>query len=119
MASIPQKGKKDGKTFEERDRKYKILFKISQSATIADDGGLEIDYLKVKPGVKSIRWPDDEASDKELINLVFAKMKRVPCQKRKAQLKAHLAFVISKNKVIVFKDKIIGYIFIKARMTKN
>ena len=55
--------------------------------TIADDGGLEIDFLNGEPGVKSRRWPGYEATDEELIDIALEKLKGVPWEKRTARLR--------------------------------
>ena len=89
----------DGKTFEENAiKKVKFYSKLSGLPTIAEDGGIEIDYLNGKPGVRSRRWPGHEASDKELINLTLKKLKGVPLEKRGAQLRVVAALAID-NKI--------------------
>jgi len=55
---IRKKPKEDGKTFRENAiKKAKFYSRLAQLPILADDGGLEIDYLKGEPGVKSRRWP--------------------------------------------------------------
>ena len=53
-----------GQTFEENSllkaRKY---FEWSGIPTVADDAGLEIDFLNGEPGVKSRRWSGYEMID--------------------------------------------------------
>src|SRR3989344_4202727 len=68
-----------GSTFEENSiLKAKSFFEWSNVPTIADDGGLEIDFLNGEPGVKSRRWPGYEGSDEELINMALEKLRGVP-----------------------------------------
>lgn len=54
-----------GETFEENALlKARTYFEWSKTPTIADDGGLEIDFLNGEPGVLSRRWPSfAEASE--------------------------------------------------------
>ena len=56
----------DGDTFEENSYKkaYEIM-KYSNEITIADDSGLEVDYLNGEPGVYSARYAGDNADDKK------------------------------------------------------
>jgi len=99
-----------GKTFEENSilkaRKY---FEWSGIPTIADDGGLEIDFLNGEPGVKSRRWPGYEATDEELINIALEKLKGVPWDKRAARLKT-VGTYYDKNGYFHTEGVIEGYI---------
>lgn len=109
---IKEKVEEDGRTFEENARKKAIFYaKISGLATIADDGGLEIDILGGEPGVKSRRWIDGkEDSDEELIKFALKKLKNVPKQKRAAQLRAVLALVLPNGEVFTAGDLTRGII---------
>ncbi len=90
-----------GDTFEENAvLKAKGYFSQIGIPCIADDGGLEVDYLGGKPGVHSHRWLDRrdaqglgrEASDKELAEAVLAGLQGVPEEKRTARLGSSIAF---------------------------
>jgi XTP/dITP diphosphohydrolase len=64
----------------------------SGCATLADDGGLEIDALGGEPGVRSHRWLNDrESSDHELIAEVLHRMEGVEDERRTARLKVAVA----------------------------
>lgn len=77
-----------GSTFEENSiLKARRFFEWSTVPTIADDGGLEIDFLKGEPGVKSRRWPGYDATDEELINMALDKLRGVPWNERTAHLR--------------------------------
>jgi XTP/dITP diphosphohydrolase len=62
-------------------------------ATIADDGGLEIDALGGEPGVRSHRWLGDAAdnSDAALVAEVMRRMEDVEDSRRTARLRAAAA----------------------------
>ena len=101
-----------GKTFEENaELKARYYAQISNMRTIADDGGLMIDYLNGEPGVKSKRWMGYETSDLNLINYTLKKLKNVPLHKRTAYLQTCLCFCdpLSK-KIIKESERIKGYI---------
>ena len=86
-----------GISFEENAiLKAKYYAKESGLATLADDGGFEIDALNGEPGVKSHRWAhgDRESTDEELIQYTMDRMKDLPDEKRGAQLRLVLAFVL-------------------------
>ncbi len=84
-------------------------------AALADDGGIEIDYLNGEPGVKSRRWPGHEATDQELIDFTLKRLKGVPWQKRGAQFRVILALAMPGKKVLTFEGKKRGIILTKPR----
>ncbi|PIR02130.1 MAG: non-canonical purine NTP pyrophosphatase [Candidatus Nealsonbacteria bacterium CG_4_9_14_0_2_um_filter_37_38] len=110
---IKEKVKEDGETFEENAvKKAKFYYKLTKLPTLAEDSGLEIDYLNGQPGVKSRRWPGYEASDKELINITLKKLKGVTLEKRGAQLRVVMALIID-EKVKTFQGLLRGIIMEK------
>jgi len=102
----------DGLTFEENAiLKAKYYFAKTGIPTIADDGGIEIDYFNGEPGVKSKRWiGGKETSDEELINYTLKKMKGVPISKRGAQLHTVVALALSNEKIFIEHGRIRGII---------
>ena len=69
----------NGDTFEENALlKARFYFDWSNTPSIADDAGLEIDYLNGEPGVLSRRWPGYEATDEELIEMALKKLALKP-----------------------------------------
>ena len=113
---IKEKPKENGKTFKENAiKKVQFYSKLTNLPTLADDGGLEIDYLKGEPGIKSHRWPGKEATDQELIDFTLKKLRGVPWEKRGAQFRVILALAIPGKKVLTFEGKKRGIILTKAR----
>jgi len=54
----------DGATFEENAKKKAAHFlKLTKTACLADDSGLEVEVLNNAPGVYSARWGGDHAND--------------------------------------------------------
>jgi len=97
-AGISQKIEETGQTFEENARKKALFYlKLTGLPTLAEDSGLEIDYLNGEPGVKSRRWPGHKASDAELISMTLEKLRGVPLKKRGAQLRVIIALLIDKT----------------------
>jgi XTP/dITP diphosphohydrolase len=106
----------DGRNFEENAiKKAKFYSKLTKLITLADDGGLEIDYLKGEPGIKSRRWPGHKATDQELIDFALRKLKGVPWRKRKAQFRVVLALAFPGKKVLTFEGKKRGIILTEPR----
>ena len=113
---IKNKVNESGKTFEENAiKKAKFYSKLTNLPTLADDGGLEIDYLKGEPGIKSHRWPGRKATDQELIDYTLKKLKGVPWRKRGAQFRVILALAIPGKKVLTFEGKKRGITLTKSR----
>lgn len=85
-----------GTTFSENALlKAQTYFKQSGMPCIADDGGLEIDYLNGKPGVYSRRWKtgDENVSDKELVDFTIEQMQGVPMENRRARFRMAMVFI--------------------------
>lgn len=109
---IKEKAKENGKTFEENAKKKALFYvKLSGLPTIADDGGLEIDFLKGEPGIKSRRWINgSDAEDEDLIKHTLEKLKGVHVKKRGAQLRAVLALAMPNGEIFVSEGKVRGII---------
>lgn len=104
----------DGNSLKENAiKKVEFYGKITNLPTVGDDSGLEIDYLNGEPGVKSRRWPGYEATDQELIELVLEKLRGVPWEKRKAQLRAVVAIFLPQKGTFTFETKTSGFILEK------
>ena len=85
-----------GATFEENAiAKARFYFGRARIATLADDGGLEIDALGGEPGVRSHRWLNSggDDSDQALVDEVMRRMKDVPAGRRTARLRAATALI--------------------------
>ncbi len=58
---------------------------ISTAMVIADDSGLEVDYLKGWPGIFSSRFGGGNASDDEKVRKLLNLLKNLPAERRKAR----------------------------------
>ncbi len=61
--------------------------------TLADDSGLEVEYLEGKPGIYSARFAGPDASDKDNNKKLLRLLKGVPPRKRRARFKCVIAIV--------------------------
>jgi len=100
-----------GNTFRENAvLKAEHFTKLTGFLTLADDGGLEIDYLNGAPGVKSRRWLGYEMTDEELIDEVMKQMKDVPEEKRTCKLRVVLALATPGGKIHTSEGAVVGLI---------
>ena len=103
----------DGKTYQENA--FKKARKISEHTgkiCLADDSGLEIDYLKGKPGIYSSRWGN---SDEERINKVLKLLENVPINKRSAKFVCAAVLVFPDDKTYMVKEECNGSIEFKPK----
>lgn len=85
--------KEDGNSFEENAiKKSKHLFELTNQPSIADDSGLEIDYLNGVPGINSSRFAGQTTpyniKNEKIINI----MKNTNENKRTAQFRCVIAY---------------------------
>ncbi|HXW83531.1 MAG TPA: non-canonical purine NTP pyrophosphatase [Candidatus Binataceae bacterium] len=93
-AGIREHPEETGSTFAENALlKARFYFGRAAIATLADDGGLEIDALGGEPGVHSHRWLGGgaENSDASLVAEVMRRMRGVPDGRRTARIASALA----------------------------
>ncbi|WP_434997568.1 XTP/dITP diphosphatase [Vibrio scophthalmi] len=62
-------------------------------AAIADDSGLEVDYLQGAPGIYSARYAGEDASDQDNIDKLLKAMVDVPAEQRTARFHCVLVFM--------------------------
>ena len=110
--NISEEPEETGKSFEENAvMKAEFYSQFTDLPVLAEDGGLEIDYLNGEPGVHSRRWPGHKATDKELIDMALTKLKGVPMEKRGAQFRVSVAFKKDqKAKIITAEGALRGFI---------
>ena len=60
---------------------------------IADDSGLQVDFLKGAPGIYSARFAGDKASDEENNNYLLERLTKVPKSLRTARYQAVIVFL--------------------------
>lgn len=90
--------------------KAKAIYNATKMITIADDSGLEIDYLNGEPGVYSARYGGEGKNDKDRCNLVLQKLKGVSKEKRNARFVCAISMILSENDVRTYKGVCNGYI---------
>jgi len=89
--------KESGKTFSENSvLKATMVSNYTNLPALADDSGLEIDYLGGKPGLYSSRWGKN---DRERIERVLKELEGVPELQRRARFVCVMSLVIPGNRV--------------------
>lgn len=82
----------DGKSYEENAlKKARILADFSGYVTLADDSGLEVDYLGGAPGIHSARYSGPEADDVRNNEKLLRALEGVPWERRTARFVCALA----------------------------
>lgn len=66
-------------------------------AAIADDSGLEVDYLKGAPGIYSARYAGEDASDQQNLEKLLEAMQGVPEEQRTARFHCVLVLMRHEN----------------------
>ena len=85
--------KENGKSFIENSLiKAEYYSKKSGKICIADDSGLEIDYLDKAPGIFSARWGGKNSNFKKAIKKVYLELNKKDINWTKKKVKAQLKF---------------------------
>lgn len=103
----------DGKTFEENALiKAREICKLAGEMVLADDSGLEIDYLNKEPGIYSARYMGEDTSYHIKNKSLIDRLEGVPDEKRTARFVCAIAAVFPDGKELVVRgtvEGIIGY----------
>ena len=107
--------KEDGLTFEENSIiKSKYFSKKTRLICLADDSGLEIDFLDKSPGIYSARWGGKKGDFKKAINRVYRELlkkdKNWKYKKIKARFICALSICYLDKKIASVMGKVEGYI---------
>jgi len=90
-----------GTTFEDNAiEKARQAVALTGLPAIADDSGLEVDYLDGAPGVYSARFAGEQGNDAANIAKVLALLAGVPEEERKARFRCVAAFVAPEGVVL-------------------
>ncbi len=101
----------DGTTFEENAlKKATQIMQISGKITMADDSGLEIDYLDKAPGVYSARFMGEDTPYAQKCSAILEKMQGVAQDARTARFVSCIATVFPSGKKRISYDTVEGII---------
>lgn len=100
-----------GSTFEENALiKANEISRITGEIVIADDSGLEVDFLNGAPGIYSARFAGENATDEEKNKKLLDMLKDVPFDKRAARFVCVIAVVFPDGNSFTVKGTCEGYI---------
>ncbi|MBI1910441.1 MAG: XTP/dITP diphosphatase [Deltaproteobacteria bacterium] len=100
-----------GSTFTE-NALVKARFVASRTNTIslADDSGLEVDALGGSPGIYSARYAGENASDEDNNKKLLGELKGLPPEKRTARFKCVISLVSPEGTEVTFEGSFEGVI---------
>ena len=103
----------DGSTFEENaDIKAKAIMKLCGEIVLADDSGLEIDYLNKEPGIYSARYMGEDTPYDIKNSKIIERLKGVPEEQRTARFVCAISAALPGGEILHSKgtlEGIIGY----------
>ena len=102
----------DGTTFEENAliKATEIAKEVPNCIVLADDSGLEIDYLNKEPGIYSARYAGVDTSYDIKNNLLLTRLEGVPDEKRTARFVCAVAATFPDGSTEVVRGTIEGII---------
>ncbi|MGN1183974.1 MAG: RdgB/HAM1 family non-canonical purine NTP pyrophosphatase, partial [Oliverpabstia sp.] len=101
----------NGKTFQENAViKAREIMKISGEVVLADDSGLEIDYLNKEPGIYSARYMGEDTSYRIKNANLIERLQGVPDEKRTARFVCAIAAAFPDGSVETTEGTIEGRI---------
>lgn len=85
----------DGETFAENAHiKAQAVYEICHCPVLADDSGLEIDFLGGAPGIYSARYAGEDATDKDRCDKILSELEGVDISLRTARFACALYCII-------------------------
>ncbi|RQD69218.1 MAG: XTP/dITP diphosphatase [Tindallia sp. MSAO_Bac2] len=100
-----------GDSFEENALiKAMAVCEATNSLSLADDSGLEVDALDGRPGVYSARYAGENATDGDNNAKLLQELDGVPMEKRSGRFVCALAAAFPNGEVMVTRGEVEGYI---------
>lgn len=113
-AGIELKIVEDGQSFEENAsiKANAVAAQLEEEGVVvlADDSGLEIDYLGKEPGIYSARYLGEDTPYKMKNQKILERMEGVPKEKRTARFVCAIAAADKNGEICVTRGTIEGYI---------
>ena len=107
----------DGKTFEENSKKkaneianYLLNRGDKDFIVMADDSGLEVDYLNGAPGIYSARYAGEHGNDKKNNEKLLKELSGVPRENRGAKFICQISLIDSNNNYLSIRGEVKGVI---------
>lgn len=101
----------DGDTFEENAHiKAKEVHKLTHLPVIADDSGLEVEFLNGAPGIYSARYAGENATEEERNQKLLEEMQGVDRPLRNARFVCAIYFILDDKKEYCVTGTLEGFI---------
>lgn len=101
----------NGTTFEENAIiKAKAIGELTGEVVLADDSGLEIDYLNKEPGIYSARYAGEDTPYSIKNQMLLDRLEGVEMEQRTARFVCVIAAALPDGKVITTRGTIEGFI---------
>ena len=111
QAGISMDIEEDGTTFEENALiKAKAVAGKTDAIVLADDSGLEIDFLDKQPGIHSARFMGKNTSYDKKNRELIKKLKGVPKERRTARFVCAIASAVPGQGIVTTRGTVEGYI---------
>lgn len=112
--------KEDGKTFEENAIiKAKTICELTGEMVLADDSGLEVDYMDKAPGVLSARYLGEETPYSIKNQAIVDNLKDAVGQERSARFVCVIAAAFPDGRVITARGTVEGLIGFEEKGTNG
>ena len=111
-AGLAPEVEETGRTFEENAViKAKAVAELAPEAIVlADDSGLEIDYLNKEPGIYSARYAGEDTSYTIKNQMLLDRLAGVPDKERTARFVCAIAAVFPDGQVLTVRETMEGFI---------
>lgn len=110
----------NGQTYEENALiKARAVASCVDSIVMADDSGLEIDYLNNEPGIYSARYLGEDVPQKEKNIDLLKRLADIPWEQRTARFVCTIAAVLPNGEELVMRATMDGYIDYEERGDKG
>lgn len=108
---VTEEAAEDGDSYEENATKKALFYARKVGIpSLADDSGLEIEYLQGQPGVHSARFIDPHATFPERSRKILEWMKEATQEARHARFVCVVAYTTPDEYVKTFRGELHGYI---------
>ena len=110
-AGVSAEVEENGSSFEENALiKARAICELANEMVLADDSGLEIDYLNKEPGIYSARYMGEDTSYRIKNQNLIDRLEGVPDEKRTARFVCAIAAVFPDGKELIVRGTIEGRI---------
>ncbi len=101
----------DGETFAENARiKAEAVYNICHCPVLADDSGLEVDFLNGAPGIYSARYGGEDATDKDRYEKILSELDGVDISMRTAHFTCALYCILDDEREYSVLGTLDGFI---------